>query len=391
MPEAPANANWFTYFPGDYRWSAAICGMVSGARWGASEIGEVDRVGRRLKDRLGDDGHWFREWVKMADSVRALGLRAEREGHRFSAASHHLRACSYYQMAERFRTPKDRKALAAFRVSLDCFGRYMRCVDRPRIERVEVPYEKGKRLPGYLVHAENTQKSRPPVVVFFDGLDITKELQYMRGVEDIARRGMSCLVMDGPGNGESIRFRKLYLRHDYEVAGSAALDYLETRKDVNPRKAAVMGISLGAYFAPRVASFEHRYKACVSWGANFDYQETWRRRIGAGFKTELSVPGHHIKWILNAKSYDEVLEKLAGFPLDGVVQKMRCPFLISHGADDKQEGTPIARSLYRASGSKDKTLKIFTVAEGGAQHCQRDNLSIGTAYIYDWLQDKLGP
>ena len=43
MPEAPANTNWFTYFPKDYRWSAAICGMVSAARWGASEIGEIDQ------------------------------------------------------------------------------------------------------------------------------------------------------------------------------------------------------------------------------------------------------------------------------------------------------------------------------------------------------------
>ena len=29
MAEAPANANWFTYFPKDYRWSSAICGMIS--------------------------------------------------------------------------------------------------------------------------------------------------------------------------------------------------------------------------------------------------------------------------------------------------------------------------------------------------------------------------
>lgn len=391
MPEAPANTNWFTYFPGDYRWSSAICGMISCAQWGMSEIGEVDQVGRRLGKKLGDDKLWFREWVRMADRVRALAMTAERKGHNLSAASHHKRACAYYQMGERFRTPKDKLALAAYRKSLDCFRRYMQFTDRPRIERVEIPFEKGKRLPAYLVHAENTKKARPPVVVFFDGLDITKELQYLRGVEDLVRRGISCLAVDGPGNGESIRFRGMHLRHDYEKAGTAALNYLHTRKDVNPRKAAVMGISLGAFYAPRVASFEHRYKACVSWGANFNYQETWRRRLAASFKTELSVPGHHIKWILNAKTYDEVLEKLSGFPLDGVVQKMRCPYLIVHGADDKQEGTPVARKLYKASGSKDKTLKIFTVKEGGAQHCQRDNMSLGTTYIYDWLQEKLNP
>ena len=68
---------------------------------------------------------------------------------------------------------------------------------------------------------------------------------------------------------------------------------------------------------------------------------------------------------------------------------MRCPFLLTHGADDKQQPMHYARSLFNAVGSKDKTFKIFTVKEGGSQHCQRDNLSIGTTYIYDWLQEKL--
>jgi hypothetical protein len=49
-----------------------------------------------------------------------------------------------------------------------------------------------------------------------------------------------------------------------------------------------------------------------------------------------------------------------------------------------------ARALYNAVGSKDKTMKVFTVKEGGSQHCQRDNLSIGTAYMFDWLKEKLG-
>ncbi len=391
MPETPANTNWFTYFPQNYRWSSAIVGMVSCARWGASEIGEIDQVGRRLAKRLGDDKAWFREWVRMADRVRGLGMNAERLKNNLTAASCHLRACCYYQMGERFVSPKDKKALLAYRKSLDSFRRYVRLVDRPRIEVVEVPYEKRKKLPAYFVHAENTKKSKPPVVVFFDGRDITKELQYLRGVEDLIRRGMSCLVIDGPGTGEAVRFRKAFLRHDYEAAGSAALDYLETRKDVNAKKAAVMGISLGGYYAPRVASMERRYKACVAWGAKWDYYETWRHRIDVGFQTELSAPGHHIMEILNADSLDDVLVKLDKYRLDGVVQKMRCPFLLVHGADDTQVPMKEAHSLLKAVGSKDKTLKIFTVKEGGAQHCQRDNMSLGTTYIFDWLKAKLNP
>ena len=88
----------------------------------------------------------------------------------------------------------------------ECFHRFARLTDRPRIEIVEVPYERGS-LPAYFVHAENTDLARTPCVVFFDGLDITKELQYLRGVADLVRRGIACLIVDGPGTGEAIRFR----------------------------------------------------------------------------------------------------------------------------------------------------------------------------------------
>ena len=68
---------------------------------------------------------------------------------------------------------------------------------------------------------------------------------------------------------------------------------------------------------------------------------------------------------------------------------MRCPFLVTHGADDKQIPLRDAKALYNAVGSKDKTLKVFTVKEGGSQHCQRDNYAIGTTYMFDWMQEKL--
>ena len=391
MSEAPANNRWFTYFPDDYRWSSGLVNCLSVAPWGGADIGEVDQVGRKLKIDVGNDALWFREWIKMADKVRKLAISEERKKNNFSASYHHKRAAMYYQIGERYRTPKDAKAKAAYKLALDSFKRFARLTDRPKIEPVEVPFENGTSLPGYFVHAENTKKSKPPVVVYFDGLDITKEIQYCRGVEEIVRRGMSCLVMDGPGTGEAIRFRKQYLRYDYEVAGSAAMDYLESRKDVNSKKVGVVAISLGGYYAPRIASMEKRYKACVAWGACWDYHAQWKKRVAASMKTELSVPGHHILWVFNTKNYEETFQKLEGFRLDGVVQQMRCPFLLTHGIDDKQVSTRDAKLLYNAVGSKDKTLKIFSVKEGGSQHCQRDNLSLGVTYISDWLKKKLNP
>jgi dienelactone hydrolase len=382
--------SYFMYFPGNYRWSAAFINMMGSAAYGGSDIGELHRIGRLLQGKQpDDDAAWFDACVKVADGVRAHAEKFETGGHRYSAAHAYLRACNYYQMAERFRTPKDEKALAVYRTAVECFHRHAKLTD-VRIELVEVPFEGGS-FPGYFVHAQNARSKRTPCVVFFDGLDVTKEIQFTRGVPDLIKRGISVLIMDGPGTGEAIRFRGHYLRHDYEVAGSACIDYLEKREDVDPRKIGVVAISLGGYYAPRCASMEPRFAACIAWGAIWDYYGTWKKRIDAKFKTSLSVPGHHIMWILGVDTLEDALKKLEPFRLDGVVQKMRCPFLIVHGAEDEQVPLADAQALYDASGSQDKTLRVFTAEEGGAQHCQRDYLTLGVATMWNWFEDKLKP
>ena len=215
----------FVYFPGNYRWSAAMLSMLSSAAWGGSDINEVDRIGRLLKNaKMEDDDAWFHACVQVADGVRATAKRFEDSGHRHAAAPFYLRACKYYQMGERFRTPKDEIALAAYKKSIECFHSFVKLTD-VKIEIVEVPYAGGS-MPGYFLHANNAEGKRSPCVVHFDGLDITKEMLYMRGVPELPKRGISVLIMDGPGTGEAIRFRKHYLRHDYEVAGSACVGNL---------------------------------------------------------------------------------------------------------------------------------------------------------------------
>jgi dienelactone hydrolase len=380
--------SYFMYFPGNYRWSAAFINMLGSAPYGGAEIGELYKIGRLLKDKAPDDDEaWFDACVQVADRVRAYAEKFDAGGHRVSAAHAYLRACNYYQMAERFRTPKDEKALSVYRTAVRCFHRHAELTD-VGIEVVEVPFENGS-LPGYFVRAQNARSKRAPCVVFFDGLDVTKEIQYTRGVPDLIKRGISCLVMDGPGTGEAIRFRNYYLRHDYEAAGSACIDYLEKRDDVDPKKIGIVAISLGGYYAPRCASMEPRFAACIAWGAIWDYYATWKKRIDARFRTSLSVPGHHIMWILGVDSLEAALEKLEPFRLDGVVQKMRCPFLLVHGAEDEQIPLEHAQALFDACGSKDKTFRVFTAEEGGAQHCQRDYLTLVVAEMWDWFEDKL--
>jgi hypothetical protein len=48
-----------------------------------------------------------------------------------------------------------------------------------------------------------------------------------------------------------------------------------------------------------------------------------------------------------------------------------------------------AQKLFDAIGSKDKTFRVFTAEEGGAQHCQRDYVTRAIDVIADWLDEKL--
>ena len=225
MPTAP---KYFMYFPGNYRWSAAFVNMLGTAPFGGVDMSELHQIGRMLEGKSGDDDEaWFDACTKVADIVRGR--------------------------AEKFR---------AENYPVECFHHFV-ALSVMKIEIVDVPFE-GNKLPGYFVPAQNTKSARPPCVVFFDGLDITKEIQFLRGVPDLVKRGISVLVMDGPGTGEAIRFRGMPLRHDYEKAGSACIDYLQTRGDVDIKRIGIFAISLGGYYAPRCASLEPRFASTAS-------------------------------------------------------------------------------------------------------------------------------
>ena len=384
----------FAYFPGNYRWSHGLLIGLNMAPWGGAEIGEVNRIGLRLNDKIGDDNAWFREWVCEARSVEDRGRALMAEGHKTSGVQYLQRASAYYHVGERFLQPKSKEGNDAYIRGVNCLRDAAKSIKRPRLEHVEIPYGDAS-LPAIFVHAEPANRGgRVPAMVFFDGLDVTKEIQYFKGVADLAARGIACLIVDGPGNGESIRFRNLYLRPDTEHYATPVFDYLAARPEVDPKRIGVMAISLGGYYAPRAAAFEQRFACCVAWGAQWDYQRIWRdrfERLARADTPSLSVAHQHIAWVLNVKTPDEVLEALEPFKLDGVVQKITCPFLMLHGEGDEQIPLPEARQCFDAVGSRQKTFKLFTRDEGGYHHCQIDNQSICAAYMWDWLEDLLQP
>jgi len=225
-------------------------------------------------------------------------------------------------------------------------------------------------------------------VVLFDGMDNCKEMSVIFAGLEFAKRGMHTLAIDGPGQGETLRLRKIHSRPDYEVPGRAAYDYVASRGDVDPRRVAVMGYSFGGYQAPRIAAFEPRYAACVALGAmHWDlhgWQADIKARLAKDTKTSFTS-NFQFRWVVGAPDNDTALEWAKKFTLEGAAERIACPFLVVHGENDRIVPLEEAKTLYGRVGSKQKHLKIFTAEEGGAEHCQVDHRQLGIDYIADWL------
>lgn len=386
----------FEYFPNNYTWSLAVMSALN--RGG--QISEIDEACRPLKDIAGikalagdptQQRAWFESWMKVAERVQRLGEADEAAGHPLSAGRKYLRAGIYYLLAERMPSHKDPRRLDAYKRGIEIYKRGLICRKEP-VEFVEVPYTDHRgthKLPAYFMKAPGSAKA--PCVVHFDGLDVTKEIIYAAVGDEFRRRGVSLLIVDHPGVGAALRLLNLPSGPDTEKPAGAAIDYLETRADVDANRVGIMALSLGGYYSPRAAAFEKRIKCAVAWGAIYDYHACVTDRIGG--RGEPSVPGYaeHVNWVFGCDKIEDTLKIVKQMTLEGVADKITCPLLIVHGENDRQVPLWHAQKTFDAAvNSPGRELKICYLADGGAEHCGADNGPLVVDYMTDWVAEKLG-
>jgi len=381
------SSTWIMQFPGNFNWSNAALVTKGMAPYGAVALGEIDEVCERLMSRQASPHAWEEEWCALGARLEQAGDAASESGHGRTAGNCYLRAGMYYFTGERFIYPGERKREVGRKsLELQTKGLMQRYSN---IERVEVPFE-GTSLPALFMKAPGAVKDAPTVVVF-DGMDNCKEMSVLFNGLEFAERGWNTLAIDGPGQGETLRLRDLYARHDYEVAGTAAYDYVARRADVDPAKVVVMGYSFGGYYAARVAAFEKRYAAGVAFAALHWDLAGWQREIKRRLETDpknTAQSAFHFRWIMgHIDDGDAAIKKAEAFSLVDVAPKIDMPFLIVHAEEDKVVPVASAHRLFEAIGSQRKQLKILTAADGSIYHAQADNRQVGVDYIADWIED----
>ena len=385
----------FQYFPGNYVWNLS----VNLALQMGGQIGEIDTICRPLLDAAtqGDDAGTvalMTAWERQGDTLVELADEDDAAGHELSAGEKLARAATYFLTGERMQAAGHAPRAALYAKFRDTFDRGTHLA-RENADRVEIPYA-GTHLAAILTHAlgpDGTRLRGPsPLLVQVNGLDSTKEMLYRTGpAAKLAARGISSLCLDQPGTGEALRLQGLHAVPEAEKWASVVYEAVAGRDDVDADRVGLLGVSLGGYYAPRAVAFEPRFALGVAWGANHDWRAVQKaRRAREG---ERPVPHYweHVQWVWGARDLDDFFAIAENVHLDGVLDRIRVPFLVTHGEHDRQIPLEFAHRTYdQLTSSPDRELVVFTDRTGGTAHSSVDNGSVATDVIADWVADRLG-
>jgi dienelactone hydrolase len=262
---------------------------------------------------------WCREWAVTATEYEKAAVAAEAAGHKLTAGQAWLRAglCWHFGKFVFVQDMAQLKA-ASDRTAAD-YGRGAWALEPPA-ERVEIPYD-GITLPGLLRKPSGV--ARAPVLVMIPGLDSVKE-ELQATADHFLRRGVATLAIDGPGQGETEFARDI--EPAYEKPAGAVIDWLEKRDDVDASRLGVYGVSLGGYYAVRVAAMEPRVRATIELAGTYSLASHWDKRSVVSRDAFIKRSG--------ARDEQDARERAKLIDMAGLGPRISRPILILHGKRD---------------------------------------------------------
>lgn len=336
---------------------------------------------------------WVNGWLSIAERLEKQAADDLKKGRRRSAGGKLLRASALVTGAEWSQRVGEVKSRTFNRMHAN-FLNGVELTDYP-LERLEIPYGE-HTLDAMFIPAESKTDALPPVVLFMNGFHSSMDWYVQNGlVEECRKRGVACLLFDHPGSGTARHNKGLALEYQTEKFAKAAIDYLETRDDVDVSRLGLLGTSFGGYYAPRAASLEKRIKACFVWGAMFNWpiEEVFKEGTVDG---RISQPIELISiedfyWFTGKSTKQDLFDYMKKFDLSDVIAQYEGALFILHGENDSQ--CPLKfhaeRTINEAVNASSTELVVIRPEDGGAEHCQLDNINTGRDLLADKIAETL--
>ncbi|GGI80594.1 alpha/beta hydrolase family protein [Pseudarthrobacter scleromae] len=337
------------------------------------------------------------ELLSAATQVRGMDDCAavfETLSNRAAAEDRHRQAAGYARIAEFFTPPRSVEKTARYR-------RYLQLFDTAfgaGLTRHNIPYG-GASLPAYSLPASGPRNGG--TVLLHGGFDSLIE-EFFPICQRIAAAGFQVIAFEGPGQGGARTLNGLTFDHDWEKPVGAVLDHF--RLD----QAALVGISMGGYWALRAAGREPRIHRVVAWPPVYDWLYRlprvargpvrgmvrrrgfmrWSVRTRARLFPTLRVVVDQVLYMLNSDDPADVAEWFLGMNATHLGSgRVNQDVLLMVGENDAFQPSALARAQARALvAARSVTTRVFTRAENADQHCQMGNLELACAVLTTWLQ-----
>ncbi|MET9531085.1 MULTISPECIES: alpha/beta fold hydrolase [unclassified Streptomyces] len=390
---------------------------MSHIAYGGADFGEVLATAGQITP--GDPDSWHDAWRATADRISRDAERALAGSHRVSARDGFLRAWNYYRNAEFFLhgDPHDPRILDNYDRATGAFGQYTALAGPDVLRPVRIPFDRAE-LPGYFY--PSPLPGRRPLLLMHSGFDGSAEELHVQGALAAQERGYHVLTFDGPGQPGTRHRHGLLFRPDWEVVVGAVIDWALTLADVDPHRIALLGVSLGGQLCLRAAAFEPRLAAVIAVDGIYDFGAAITAPLGedggdgpdiaeAGLRAD-SAPHidaaleqaaedsdtarwalAHGRYVMGGATPREFLARTLDYHLrDGIAEAITCPVLVCEAENDLFfAGQPEQVLAHLTTG--DKTLMVFTEAEGADAHCHAGAQRHAVARIHEWLDERVHP
>jgi acetyl xylan esterase AXE1 len=391
--------------------------------YGCAEFGELATAVNQVNAAGASFQAYYDAFLALAKRTSAQADQERAAGHAASARSGYLRAATYYDMCLYFilGTTARAQEAAAYAAMERCWQAASALFDPP-FEPVRIPYE-GSWMPGWMLRPD-PRPARRPTVILNNGQDSQSVALYAFGGAAAIERGYNALIFEGPGQGSMLFQRQIPFRPDWENVITPVVDYLLSRRDVDPARIALAGWSLGGPLVIRAAAFEHRLAAVVTdpgflcewrypmtvtpqWAALFasgatkqQVNDAWAKDFvpvitaSAAERYELAKisEGYGRQFLLAARAghvftdFYDFGTTLMRFNIAQVAGRVTSPVLVT-----SYDGDPLAdqsSEVYKLLRSH-KQYRYFAAAEGAQYHCAPMAPQTRNQAVFDWLQQTL--
>jgi dienelactone hydrolase len=348
---------------------------------GPDAIGDFRTVGLRVRKFA--DMH--REFAAAAHRREVKAQNFEKQGRNISARESYFIASLLYSAARWPIFESNAKSIDYNARMVACYDKFAALMNRP-IERVEVPFGKGKTLPGYLHLPRAPQLGeRFPCAIGIDGMDGSKEIMCSMYGDKFLERGMAHFIYDGPGQGECTYRDILVTERNHMDAGRAVYDWLSKHPHIDAARTVIWSVSMGTFFGLQAAAAlgDAVLGAAVSFVCHEPGLTSLMNRSAPSFKMRfMYMSGHD-----DETEFDRFMENFSLIP---IADAIKCPVLIQAGEDDELSPLEFSDEL----AGKIRTPKKLVIYEGERHAIGGNNLSsaLGENWftmLADWCLDRI--